>query len=142
MLPTFEWLFSKFKCLFVQYKDHLDSHFRNCIQLGWDKLDEYYKHLDDTPVYLAALVLHPQYKWYWIEKKWSERPGWIKKGKKAVEKLWKKYKVMEVPTLAKQAEQKPKKEKSRLSTFIDTNFSNDEVTNLAVRDKYNEWCKL
>ena len=55
-----------------------------------------------------------------------------------MEKLWKKYKVMEVPTLAKQAEQKPKKEKSGLSAFIDADFSDDEVTNLAVRDEYNE----
>jgi hypothetical protein len=57
-----------------------------------EKLNEYYKRLDNTLVYLAALVLHPQYKWHWIEKKWLEQPRWIRKGKKAVEKLWKKYK--------------------------------------------------
>jgi hypothetical protein len=53
-------------------------------------------------------VLHPQYKWRWIEKKWSEQPGWIKKGKKAVEKLWKKYKGMDIKTMDQVEQEKPK----------------------------------
>jgi len=40
-------------------------------------LNDYYMKLDDTPVYIAALVLHPRMKWRWIERRWKERPKWI-----------------------------------------------------------------
>jgi hypothetical protein len=31
------------------------------INLAWSKLDNYYKKLDDSPAYAAALLLHPRY---------------------------------------------------------------------------------
>lgn len=36
-----------------------EHHFKNNINLAWAKLNEYYTHTDDSPVYLAATVLHP-----------------------------------------------------------------------------------
>jgi hypothetical protein len=41
----------------------------NNLQLGWEKLDKYYRFINDSSAYVAAIALHPQYKWRWIEKK-------------------------------------------------------------------------
>lgn len=41
------------------------------INLAWDKLDGYYKKLDDSPVYAATLMLHPQYRLQYIREKWK-----------------------------------------------------------------------
>jgi hypothetical protein len=49
-------------------------HIRTAINNAWDKLNIYYIKTDDTPVYLAALVLHPGQKWKYFELKWAGRP--------------------------------------------------------------------
>ena len=36
--------------------------FRVGINLAWQKLDEYYQRLDETPIYYTALALHPAYR--------------------------------------------------------------------------------
>jgi hypothetical protein len=38
-----------------------EHHFKFNVNLPWQKLNEYYERLHDTPVYTAALVLHPHY---------------------------------------------------------------------------------
>ncbi len=38
----------------------------------WGKLDEYYKTLDLSPTYAAAIILHPTYKWRYFEKTWTQ----------------------------------------------------------------------
>jgi hypothetical protein len=39
----------------AQTNKHIATSLDNC----WSKLDEYYKMLDDTPIYAAAIILHP-----------------------------------------------------------------------------------
>ena len=72
------------------------SHFYHGVQLGWEKLDEYYSLTDDSPAYVASIYLHPRYKWKWIEKKWAHRPDWIEAAQLGVENLWEEYKIMEI----------------------------------------------
>jgi len=43
---------------------------RTSLDNYWGKLDDYYKKFDLAPVYTAALVLHPGYKWRYFEKTW------------------------------------------------------------------------
>jgi hypothetical protein len=43
------------------------------INLAWQKLDEYYLKTDLSPVYVAAVVLHPSHKWKWLKKAWRDR---------------------------------------------------------------------
>lgn len=50
-----------------------EHHFKDNINLAWTKLNEYYMHTDDSPVYLAATVLHPRLNWAWILRYWSDR---------------------------------------------------------------------
>ena len=46
------------------------QHLRTAINNAWMKLNTYYDRTDDTPVYMAALVLHPGHKWKYVEEKW------------------------------------------------------------------------
>jgi hypothetical protein len=61
------------------------------INLAWQKLNEYYIKTDQSPVYVAAVVLHPGLKWKWLEKAWRDRPGWIEEARTEVKKLWLEY---------------------------------------------------
>jgi hypothetical protein len=64
-----------------------EHHLSTNIKLAWQKLDEYYEKLDNNPVYVAAVVLHPNMKWQYLEKRWQERPTWLLKAKNAFNEL-------------------------------------------------------
>jgi hypothetical protein len=55
----------------------------------WSKLDEYYKKLDDSPAYAAALLCHPSFRWRYFSNEWV---GQLRKYqapmKKALQKLY------------------------------------------------------
>ncbi|KAH7459105.1 hypothetical protein FOMA001_g19259 [Fusarium oxysporum f. sp. matthiolae] len=38
---------------------------------GWAKLDKYYRLTDESPAYVAAIVLHPSHKWHYIQENWK-----------------------------------------------------------------------
>lgn len=69
-----------------------EHHFSINIDLGWQKLDEYYARLDQSPIFCAAVVLHPHQKWRWFEKHWSGHRGWIDQAELSIEQLWRGYK--------------------------------------------------
>lgn len=64
-----------------------ERHFNINIKLAWQKIDDYYTKLDNTPLYVAAMVLHPRMRWKWIEEQWIERPDWIRQAKSAFNDL-------------------------------------------------------
>ena len=39
------------------------------VRNAWAKLDEYYNLTNDSPVYVATLVLHPDHKWKYIDER-------------------------------------------------------------------------
>ena len=55
-------------------------HIRIAINNAWDKLDKYYTLTDETPAYVAALVLHPGQKWQYFEKRWDQQ-AWLESAK-------------------------------------------------------------
>jgi hAT family C-terminal dimerisation region len=57
-----------------------------CINSGWAKLDKYYALTSETPAYVGALVLHPAYKWQYIEEHWLRE--WWGPAKAALQGLW------------------------------------------------------
>ncbi len=59
-------------------------HFTAQIKIALSKAEDYYTKLDDSAAYLAAIVLHPKYKWDYIESQWSARRDWAEQGKCAV----------------------------------------------------------
>ena len=58
------------------------------INASWAKIDKYYNLIEETPIYAAAVVLNPLFKWEYFEKVWAEYPHWISKAKEAVKDLW------------------------------------------------------
>jgi hypothetical protein len=52
----------------------LEKHFSHNLNAAWQKLDAYYTRTDDTPIYRAAVFLHPKLKWRWFEKHWESKP--------------------------------------------------------------------
>lgn len=75
-------------------KNKFWSHLATSVNRGWIKLDDYYTRLDDTPVYVAAMVLHPFFKWDYCETHWSsksDKGSWTEAAKKSVDRLWQTY---------------------------------------------------
>ncbi|OAQ58921.1 restless-like transposase [Purpureocillium lilacinum] len=64
------------------------EHFRININLGWEKLNKYYSRLDETPIYYAALALHPAFRWGYFENEWKDNPTWVTKAKQMVREVW------------------------------------------------------
>jgi hypothetical protein len=57
------------------------------------KLDKYFDLLDNSPLYYAAVILHPGRKFEYFEDKWGayDDGKWVKKVKKSFEKLFNEY---------------------------------------------------
>jgi hypothetical protein len=68
-----------------------EQHFRAKINLAWQKLNDYYALTDNTPIYVAAVVLHPRCNVRWLEKTWSYRPNWISFAKSELQIRWTQY---------------------------------------------------
>ncbi|KAM3536989.1 hypothetical protein ARSEF1564_010086, partial [Beauveria bassiana] len=88
---TYEFLMERleeWKATAENYPD--PEHFKVNINLGWDKLNEYYTKLDETPVYYAAAILNPVSRWGYFENTWTDtaqRP-WLAEAKRMVRRLW------------------------------------------------------
>ncbi|OWT42446.1 BED zinc finger domain-containing protein [Pochonia chlamydosporia 170] len=80
-----------------------------CCNSGWAKLDKYYSLTDRSPVYIAALVLSPQWKWDYIDNNWPS--DWREPCRKQMLDFWtKEYKstAVTVPTQTSEAGNKVK----------------------------------
>ncbi|KAI9148697.1 Zinc finger BED domain-containing protein [Paramyrothecium foliicola] len=60
---------------------------------GWAKLDKYYCLTDESPAYVAAIVLHPSHKWHYIQENWKQE--WVQSSKRLMEALWSEYNPVE-----------------------------------------------
>ena len=87
VLPAMDFILKRFEEGKAQFADHpvLSKMFNS----GWAKLNKYYTLTDQTPVYVAALVLNPRWKWGYIEKHWEK--AWLPKSKKLLDELWEIY---------------------------------------------------
>jgi hypothetical protein len=66
----------------------VEHYFSTNINLGWQKLDSYYWRTDNTPIYRAAVVLHPRMKWQWINRHWGKHhQDWVRAAHITVESL-------------------------------------------------------
>jgi hypothetical protein len=113
------------------------SRFHYSVQLGWQKLDEYYTLTDNSPAYVASICLHPRYKWKWIEEKWAHRMDGIKSG---VRRLWEEYKRADLSTdnyLSFQP--KRRREATRLDDFVNNDMSDSASNDETIQGEYNKW---
>jgi hypothetical protein len=99
VLPCYEFLLAHFERLAEQYRHDPDEDLRLNIQLGWQKLDEYYQKLNDTEVYVAAVALHPRYRLARIKQMWAdhEDDGWPARAEEQLRDIWEGYKHLPLP---------------------------------------------
>jgi hypothetical protein len=107
----------------------LQSHFSTNFNLGWQKFDKYYRLTDDTPIYRAAVVLHPRMKWGWFNRHWGQHhKDWVTKAKSAVQKLWFTYKPTTTATDTTPA------------VPLRYDSDDDELPTDKVLDEYDQYC--
>ncbi|RWA03211.1 hypothetical protein EKO27_g11894 [Xylaria grammica] len=121
------------------------KHFRANINLGWQKLDEYYKKLDETPVYYAAVALHPRFRWNWFENKWADHPEWVQMAKNLVQELWNtEYRNLEIGKARIDGEPAQKRQKTDLNPFEE--FIQQQASSAPIQptlgDEYQAWQTL
>ncbi|KAL5610632.1 hypothetical protein FOBRF1_006749 [Fusarium oxysporum] len=96
VLLTMEWLLKHLEEFKAQHELDEEPHLRIGYNLGWMKLDRYYTLTEDSPVYLAALIPHPAFRWSTVESQWGDHPDWLVRGKAAVQELWEEYRNLPV----------------------------------------------
>jgi hypothetical protein len=91
-----EWLLQHLEDSKLRHEHDEEPYLRIGCNLGWMKLDKYYTLTEDSPVYLASLVLHPAFRWPSVESQWADHPDWLERGKIAVRELWEEYRKLPV----------------------------------------------
>ncbi|PWI64602.1 hypothetical protein PCL_09496 [Purpureocillium lilacinum] len=108
---TYEFLMDRLEEWKATAENHPDpEHFKININLGWDKLNEYYKKLDEMPAYYASAILNPVSRWGYFENTWIDQSQlpWLQEAKRMVKKLWEEeYKPL--PALSMRDEEPPLK---------------------------------
>ena len=61
----------------------------HALYTSWFAFDKYYQRIDDTGIYAAALLLHPNCRKSYLESEWKK--GWITSGIRRAKVLWSKY---------------------------------------------------
>jgi hypothetical protein len=99
IIPVFEHLLKRFEeavelyenVNYDAYDEAPEDHLAINLKLAWGKANAYYKKLDDSPAYYAAVCLHPYYKNY-CETSWAGKPGWLEAANAGFQRLWATYK--------------------------------------------------
>ena len=74
VLVSFEIILSHLEAARKKYlKTQTYRFLRSCINAAWAKAERYYKLLDDSPAYAAAVLLHPGLKWQFFRKHWARK---------------------------------------------------------------------
>jgi hypothetical protein len=142
VLLTMEWLLKHLEESKLRHERDEEPYLRIGCNLGWMKLDQYYTLTEDSPAYLATLVLHPAFRWSTIESQWADHPDWLLRGKAAVEELWKEYRnlsvehdtIPEQPTVARKTT-----ELDDFMTTVRKLSAQPAPSTSATRDEYAEW---
>jgi len=91
-LPVLEKILSHFEGLQRQAADgdfNDDQRIQSSITLAWNKTNDYYKKTDASIAWVAALVLHPRYKFQYFENHWKGPAArFVVTAKAQVRALW------------------------------------------------------
>ncbi|KAK2931659.1 hypothetical protein FoTM2_009175, partial [Fusarium oxysporum f. sp. vasinfectum] len=142
VLLTMEWLLKHLEEAKLQHERDEEPYLRIGCKLGWMKLDQYYSYTEDSPAYLAALVLHPAFRWSTVESQWADQPDWLVRGKKAVQELWEEYRNLFVEQDALPEQPTVVRKTTDLDDFMASirKLSTQPAPSpSAMRDEYAEW---
>ena len=100
--------------------------------------NKYYNKTDDSPLYAAALILHPNRRLKYIRANW--KPRWQKPVLKKVKDLWVSYREKASPPFISPVyEQRPSQDKD-LDKFDRIAQSLGKYTRPASQDEYEDYC--
>jgi hypothetical protein len=66
------------------------GYLRLSITNAWQKLNEYYTKLGESPLFAAAVILHPGRSLRWLESRWNmgDQLAWLRDAKEGLEGYW------------------------------------------------------
>jgi hypothetical protein len=137
-----EWLLKHLEESKMQHEHDEEPYLRIGCNLAWMKMDEYYSLTDESPAYLAALVLHPGFRWSAVESQWTDQPDWIMRGKAAVREVWEEYRTRPVDQEAPPEQPTCTREGTDLDDYmasIREVSSHPASSSSPARDEYAEW---
>ena len=146
VLLAFEFLLSHLEASKVNYQSRPEfRHLSIATDLAWDKCNEYYKKLDDTPVYLAGVILHPSHKWGRLEELWGnskKAKRWIQDGKTRLKAFWEsEYKSRPISASGTASiVEGAKGKQSKFEIFLQGRRQNTHSS--SCKDEYEEWCQM
>jgi len=129
VLPCMDFILGKFEDGKAMHKS--DAIMAPMFNSGWSKLDKYYQLTDESPAYIAALVLHPGMKWQYIQKKWKR--SWHANAKRLVAELWEQYKPVDTPI------PQPNASSTTPNEFIQ--WKSDLIRPTVPIDEYDRYCQ-
>lgn len=87
VLPAMDFVLEQFESFKEQHRDH--AVLAPMFNSGWKKMEKYYTLTDDSPAYLAAIVLNPNFKWQYIQAHWKN--AWVPRAKTMMDEFWQSY---------------------------------------------------
>lgn len=136
VLPAMDYILEQFEQMKDIYKN--DKTMASMVNSGWAKMEKYYNMTDESPAYVAAIVLDPNAKWQYIENNWHK--SWQKTSRAMMEKLWKEYKpVVSAPAMASSGinTDTPQTSSAR-NAFFDWKKRHQAAP--SVEDEYKRYC--
>ena len=88
VLPAMDFILEQFEQFKERYKH--DKKLASMFNSGWKKMVKYYKLTDESPAYVAGIVLDPNAKWKYIENNWNQ--AWVPRARVTMEKFWDEHK--------------------------------------------------
>ena len=154
VIPTLDWLLKLFEekkdrvvnATLDDYPDQdaIEDHYAINLNRGWLKLQKYFEKLDDTPVYYAAVLLHPRYKLF-CQNAWADHPEWLIKGDASFKKLWLQYIERPSPSSNTPSAHLPSRRahaSSARDDYIRANTSRVAQSSINASDEYEAWKTL
>lgn len=95
-LPTHtkaEYLPSTQQHRLASLREDSQAYLRVSITNAWQKLNEYYIKLGESPLFSAAVILHPSLSLHWLEERWSDKDQltWLYDAKQGLLSFWERW---------------------------------------------------
>ena len=137
VLPAMDFILDQLEQYKISWKN--DARIASAINNAWAKMEKYYRKTEETPVYVATLVLDPKYKWGYIEKNWP--PEWHSRAKQQMQAFWEtKYKPAE--SAFEGSINKPEPTRSTNSFKLwKQEIQKEQALDNGPRDEYIQYCK-
>ncbi|KAM3446391.1 hypothetical protein NHJ6243_010227 [Beauveria neobassiana] len=97
VICSMDFFVTHYKAAMKRYRDNVTMTDR--IMTSWYKFDDYYTRTDDSPVYAAAILLHPSLRMAHMTEAWKDQAQYIEPAIRAVRTLWEDFKPEKEPEI-------------------------------------------